>query len=90
MTSHRVGVHGGVFVHAGEMFDARQEKTGRLVVVCGLPASGKTTLGIRLETEYGAIRLSPDEWMEAIGVDLFDERTREDRSAAVAVRTPPP
>jgi predicted kinase len=59
------------------MFDGRQDKTGRLVVACGLPASGKTTLGIRLETEYGAIRLSPDEWMEAIGVDLFDERTRE-------------
>ncbi|MDQ6784941.1 MAG: ATP-binding protein [Actinomycetota bacterium] len=58
------------------MLDGRQE-TGRLVVVCGLPGSGKTTLGIRLETEYGAIRLSPDEWMETIGVDLFDERTRE-------------
>jgi predicted kinase len=42
-----------------------------------LPGSGKTTLGIRLETEYGAIRFSADEWMEAIGVDLFDERTRE-------------
>jgi len=68
---------GGVFVHAGEMFHGPQEKTGRLVVVCGLPGSGKTTLGIRLETEYGAIRLSPDEWMEAIGVDIFDERTRE-------------
>jgi predicted kinase len=71
------GVRGGVYEHAGEMFDGPQEKTGRLVVVCGLPASGKTTLGIRLETEYGAIRFSPDEWMEAIGVDLFDERTRE-------------
>lgn len=66
-------------MHAGEMFHGpqKQKKTGRLVVVCGLPGSGKTTLGIRLETEYGAIRLSPDEWMEAIGVDIFDERTRE-------------
>ncbi|MCA1709495.1 MAG: AAA family ATPase [Actinobacteria bacterium] len=59
------------------MFHGFQEQTGRLVVACGLPGSGKTTLGIRLETKYGAFRLSPDEWMEAIGVDLFDERTRE-------------
>jgi predicted kinase len=59
------------------MFPVSQEKAGRLVVVCGLPGSGKTTLGIRLETEYGAIRLSPDEWMEAIGVDIFDQRMRE-------------
>jgi predicted kinase len=42
-----------------------------------LPGSGKTTLGIRLETEYGAIRLSPDEWIETIGVGLSDKRTRE-------------
>lgn len=28
---------------------------------------------VQLESSYGAIRLSPDEWMEALGVDLFDE-----------------
>lgn len=64
-------------MHAGEMFHRPGQKTGRLVVVCGLPGSGKTTLGLRLEAEFGAIRLSPDDWMDAIGVDLFDERSRE-------------
>lgn len=48
----------------------------RLVVVCGLPGSGKTTVSAELKSSYGAIRLSPDEWMEALGVDLFDEGAR--------------
>lgn len=52
------------------------DPSGRLVVVCGLPGSGKTTLGRRLEFEYGATRLSPDEWMAALDVDVFDEQTR--------------
>ena len=45
----------------------------RLVLVCGLPASGKTTLARRLAAAYGAIRLNPDEWELALGVDPFDE-----------------
>ncbi len=58
------------------MSDSPCEKKGRLVVVCGLPGSGKTTVSVQLESSYGAIRLSPDEWMEVLGVDLFDEGTR--------------
>jgi len=45
----------------------------RLVLVCGLPASGKTTLARRLAEFYGAVRLNPDEWELALGVDPFDE-----------------
>ena len=45
----------------------------RLVLLCGLPASGKTTLGRRLAESYGAVRLNPDEWELALDVDPFDE-----------------
>jgi predicted kinase len=48
----------------------------RLVIMCGLPRSGKTTLAKLLERRLGAIRFSPDEWMEAVSVDLYDETTR--------------
>jgi predicted kinase len=50
---------------------------GRLVVVCGLPGSGKTTLACRLEDEHGAFRFCPDEWMHDFGIDLFDATARE-------------
>jgi predicted kinase len=45
----------------------------RLVLLCGLPASGKTTLARELSEAYGAVRLNPDEWELALGVDPFDE-----------------
>ena len=44
----------------------------RLVLLCGLPASGKTTLARKLADAYGAVRLNPDEWELALGVDPFD------------------
>ena len=43
-----------------------------LILVCGLPGSGKTTIARRLEQETGAIRLNIDEWVAALGVDFFD------------------
>ena len=46
------------------------------MILCGLPGSGKSTLARRLETELGAVRLSSDEWMTHLGVDLYDEAGR--------------
>jgi predicted kinase len=48
----------------------------RLVVLCGLPGSGKTTTARRIAAESGGVRFCPDEWMTALGIDLFDEETR--------------
>src|SRR3954447_16244468 len=39
-----------------------------MVLVVGLPGAGKTSWARRVEEELGAVRLTPDEWMEA----LFD------------------
>ena len=47
-----------------------------LIIVCGLPGSGKTTHAKLLETKLRAIRFSPDEWMDALSVDLYDEEKR--------------
>ena len=49
---------------------------GRLIIICGLPGSGKTTLAKSLEQEFGAVRFSADEWMEGLGVNLHDEQFR--------------
>jgi predicted kinase len=48
----------------------------RLVLVCGLPGSGKTTLAEKVAGEIGAARLSPDDWMRELGIDLFDQPAR--------------
>jgi predicted kinase len=48
----------------------------RLIIVCGLPGSGKTTHAKLLEARLGAIRLSADEWMDALSLDLYDEPRR--------------
>jgi predicted kinase len=52
------------------------KKLPRLVMLCGLPASGKTTLARELADDYGAVRLDPDEWKRALDADPFDERFR--------------
>jgi predicted kinase len=56
---------------------ARSSNGPRLIIVCGLPGSGKTTLARQLEGELRAIRFCPDEWMAALSLDLYDEVSRE-------------
>ena len=41
-------------------------------MLCGLPGSGKTTLAHEIAARYGAVRLNPDEWELALGIDPFD------------------
>jgi predicted kinase len=48
----------------------------RLIIVCGLPGSGKTTHAKHLQATLRAIRFCPDEWMDALSVDVWDERMR--------------
>ena len=47
-----------------------------LIIVCGLSGAGKTTHGKALAEKVGAIRLSPDEWMETLTITLGDEDLR--------------
>ena len=49
----------------------------RLILVCGLPGAGKTTLARRLADEVPAVRLSEDEWLGGLGIDLHDEAARD-------------
>ena len=52
------------------------QEVGRLIIVCGLPGSGKTTRAKQLERELRAIRFSPDEWMARLGSGLWESVTR--------------
>lgn len=47
-----------------------------LHLICGLPGSGKSTLARQLEEEGAGLRLSPDDWMLALGFNLYDEAAR--------------
>lgn len=48
-----------------------------LHLICGLPGSGKSTFAKKLENKNFALRLTPDEWMERIVNDGYNEEKRE-------------
>jgi predicted kinase len=48
----------------------------RLVLICGLPASGKTMLARQLVPAIPAIRLDKDEWTTELGLDVWDDELR--------------
>jgi len=50
---------------------------GRLIIVCGLPGSGKTTLAKSLAEQHDGTIYSADDWMDALGIDLWDSAKRD-------------
>ena len=48
-----------------------------LILMCGLPGSGKTTRAVTLAMNLPALRLCPDDWMDALGFNLYDEQARD-------------
>jgi predicted kinase len=53
------------------------ESSARLVLICGLPAAGKSMLARRLAPKIGAIRLDKDEWTSQLGADIWDAAFRD-------------
>jgi predicted kinase len=52
------------------------DRPPRLVLMCGLPGCGKTTLAKRLARAMPAVRLCPDDWLAGLSFDLFDDDAR--------------
>jgi predicted kinase len=50
-----------------------REPFGCLIIICGLPGSGKTTHAKRLAGERRAVRFCPDDWLDELGINLYDE-----------------
>jgi len=48
----------------------------RLVLICGLPASGKSTLAGQLAPKIPAVRLDKDSWVTQLGADVWDDEFR--------------
>ena len=46
------------------------------MLICGLPASGKSTLARQLAPRLPAVRLDKDEWVTQLGADVWDDAFR--------------
>ncbi len=46
------------------------------MLICGLPASGKSTLARRLAPKIPGVRLDKDEWVTRLGADVWDDAFR--------------
>ena len=55
---------------------SHESDPGRLVVITGLPGSGKTNLATELARSMPAVRMCPDDWMMSSGIDLWNDRVR--------------
>ena len=47
-----------------------------LFIICGLPGAGKTTLAKEIEASLSAVRMSADDWMTALSINLHAEEQR--------------
>ncbi len=47
-----------------------------MILICGLPGSGKTTLAKHLAPHVPAVRFCPDEWKHDLDIDYYDEPRR--------------
>jgi predicted kinase len=57
-------------------FMGRPDTGPRLIIVCGLPGSGKTTLSKILESRLRAYRFCADDWLDALSINLHREDSR--------------
>lgn len=48
-----------------------------MILTCGLPGAGKTTLAKQLAADRRALRLSKDEWLWALGSTPWDATTQK-------------
>ena len=49
----------------------------RLILTCGLPGAGKTTLARRMAADRRAVRLTKDEWLWALDASPWDRSTND-------------
>jgi predicted kinase len=45
-------------------------------IICGLPGAGKTTAARQIEESLSAVRMSADDWMTALSINLHDGEHR--------------